>query len=112
MSVPQSVSDVLRNHVTIQVDGIDRMYLNAFVPQLQYPGGVCSFFRFHRKQLFASSALMAPITEAFVASIHSFATSHSIEVVDFKKGERKDDSKGSGRCLHRQGSGKDPGFPH
>src|ERR1700712_135233 len=91
MSVPQSVSDVLRNHVTFQVEGIDRMYLNAFVPQLQYPGGVSSFFRLHRKQLFASSALMAPITEAFVASIHSFASSHGIEVVDFKKGERKDD---------------------
>jgi len=27
--------------------GIDRMYLNAYVPQLQREGGVASFFRFH-----------------------------------------------------------------
>ena len=91
MSLPQSAADVLRDHVSFQIEGIDRMYLNVFVPQLQYPGGVSSFFRFHRKHLFASSALMAPITEAFVASIKSFTAAHSIEVVEFKKGQRKDD---------------------
>ena len=91
MSVPQSVSDVLRSHVTLELEGIDRMYLNVIVPPLQYPGGVSCFFRSHRKHLFASSALMAPITESFVASIHCFASSHRIELVDFKKGERKDD---------------------
>lgn len=91
MSVPQSVSDVLRSHVTLELEGIDRMYLNVIVPPHQYPGGVSCFFRSHRKHLFASSALMAPITESFVASIHCFASSHRIELVDFKKGERKDD---------------------
>jgi len=47
MSIPQSVAEILREHVTLEIEGIDRMYLNAYVPQLQREGGVASFFRFH-----------------------------------------------------------------
>ena len=34
MSVPRTVSEVLKDHVTLEVEGIDRMYLNVYVPQL------------------------------------------------------------------------------
>jgi hypothetical protein len=30
--VAQSVADILSHHVRLTVEGIDRMYLNAFVP--------------------------------------------------------------------------------
>ena len=63
MSVPRSVAEVLADHVTLEVEGIDRMYLNVYVPQLQREGGVASFFRFHRGHQFASSALMDPISK-------------------------------------------------
>jgi hypothetical protein len=33
MSVPRSVAEVLDEHVTLEVEGIDRMYLNVYVPQ-------------------------------------------------------------------------------
>jgi hypothetical protein len=46
MSVPRSVADVLADHVTLEVEGIDRMYLNVYVGPLQREGGVASFFRF------------------------------------------------------------------
>ena len=58
MSVPRSVAEVLDEHITLEVEGIDRMYLNVYVPQLQREQGVASFFRFHRGHQFASSALM------------------------------------------------------
>ena len=29
MSVPKTVADVLRDHVALEVEGIDRMYLNV-----------------------------------------------------------------------------------
>jgi hypothetical protein len=45
------------------------MYLNAYVPALQRAGGVASFFRFHLEHRFASSALMDPITKAFIAQM-------------------------------------------
>jgi hypothetical protein len=48
MSLPRSVADVLAQHVTLEVEAIDRMYLNVYIPQLQREQGVASFFRFHR----------------------------------------------------------------
>ena len=44
MSIPQSVAGILRGHVTLEIESIDRMYLNVYVPQLQREGGVASFF--------------------------------------------------------------------
>ena len=35
MSLPRTVADVLREHVTLEVEGIDRMYLNVYQPRLQ-----------------------------------------------------------------------------
>ena len=69
MSLSRSVAEVLREHVTLEVEGIDRMYLNVYVPALQRAGGVASFFRFHLGHRFASSALMDPITKTFIAQM-------------------------------------------
>lgn len=40
MKVAHSVCEVLRDHVVLESESIDRMYLNVFVPQLQRVGGV------------------------------------------------------------------------
>jgi hypothetical protein len=32
MSISRTVAEVLRKHVTLEVEGIDRMYLNVYVP--------------------------------------------------------------------------------
>ncbi len=40
MSIPRSVADVIQNHVTLEVEGIDRMYLNVYQPKLQFEKGV------------------------------------------------------------------------
>jgi hypothetical protein len=71
MTLPRSVADVLDRHVTFE---IDRMYLNVYQPLLQYPRGVAGFFHFHRGHAFASSALMAPMTKAFVPPSTSSST--------------------------------------
>jgi len=91
MSLPRSVAEILADHVTLEVEGIDRMYLNVYIPQLQRELGVASFFRFHRGHQFASSALMDPISKAFIASMESFAKREQIPTVQFRKGQRKDD---------------------
>src|SRR5882757_3843080 len=90
MSVPRSVAEVLAEHVTLEVEGIDRMYLNVYVPALQRAGGVASFFRFHRGHQFASSALMDPITRTFIAQMEQFAKQEKVPIVTFEKGQRKD----------------------
>ena len=94
MSVSRSVAEVLADHVTLEVEAIDRMYLNVYVGPLQREGGVASFFRFHRGHQFASSALMNPISKMFIAAMEAFARRESIPVVQFRKGQRKDDIAG------------------
>lgn len=91
MTLARSVAEVLRDHVTFELEGIDRMYLNVYVPQLQTEGGVVGFFRYHRQMPFVSSALMDPISKAFVERIHSFVEQHDVPLVAFTKGQRKDD---------------------
>lgn len=91
MSIPRTVAEVLREHVMLEVEGIDRMYLNVYVPALQRAGGVASFFRFYRGYQFASSALMDPITKAFIAQMEQFSNKQKVPIVPFEKGQRKDD---------------------
>lgn len=73
MKLPHSVCEVLRDHVVFESECIDRMYLNVYVPQLQRIGGVVWYLRGHLGQRFASTAGVAPKTEAFVANIERFA---------------------------------------
>lgn len=40
MSVPQSVATILREHVALEVEWLDRLYLNVYVPTLQRVPGV------------------------------------------------------------------------
>jgi hypothetical protein len=90
MSLPRTVGEILRDHTTLEVESIDRMYLNVYVPGLQSEGSVAWFFRTHRGQLFASSALMAPMSKAFVAAIEAFVAEHALPLITFAKGQRKD----------------------
>lgn len=89
--VAQSVAEILSDHVTLTVEGIDRMYLNVYVPKLQYEYGAVQFFREHRGQPLASSALMQPMSRSFVAALDRFIIDHGIPVERFCKGHRKDD---------------------
>jgi hypothetical protein len=48
MSLPRTVAEVLRQHVTLEVEGIDRMYLNVYMADLQREQGVVWFLRHQR----------------------------------------------------------------
>lgn len=91
MNLSRNVSEIIREHVTLEVESIDRLYLNVYQPQLQRDLGVVGFFRHHRGQPFAASKLMADMTRTFVASIEAFAKAQQIPLITFQKGQRKDD---------------------
>jgi hypothetical protein len=91
MTLPRSAADVLKDHVTLEVEGIDRMYLNVYQPRLQTDRGVAAFFRFHRGETFASSALMAPMSTAYITAVEHFVDQEQIPLITFAKGQRKDD---------------------
>jgi hypothetical protein len=88
--IAQSVAEIVSRHVKLSVEGIDRMYLNVFVPGLQYEQGIVGFFRHHRGQPLPSAALMSPMTRNFVAALENFVTEHQVPLVQFCKGQRKD----------------------
>src|SRR6266516_3340437 len=89
--IAQSVADILSHHVKLSVEGIDRMYLNVYVPRLQSEQGIVRFFREHRGQPLPSAALMSPMTGSVVAAIERFVTQHGLPLVQFRKGQRKDE---------------------
>src|SRR4249920_2619145 len=90
MTVARSAGDVLSDHTVFEVECIDRMFLNVWLPRLAYGGGVQGFFVGHRGHHYASTALMDPMTKAFVADIRGFVAARGLELVSFGK-ERKDD---------------------
>jgi hypothetical protein len=90
MTLPRSAADVLADHVLFEIEAIDRMYLNLYQPRLQHGAGIAAFFVGHRGHRFASSALMAPMTRAFVADIGHFAAARGLDLVRFAPGQRKD----------------------
>src|ERR1700751_1163218 len=90
MTLPRSAADVLSGHVVFEIESIDRMYLNVWQPRLQHGAGAAAFFTGHRGHAYASTALMDPMTRAFVADIHHFIAARGLDLVHFR-GERKDD---------------------
>jgi hypothetical protein len=91
MSIARCVADVLRDHVVLELEAIDRMYLNVYVPHLQTVGAVVGYLRVHHGQRFASTAAVTPMTETFVRNIEAFVNAEGIDLVAFEKGQRKDD---------------------
>jgi len=108
MSVPQSVAEVLSKHVVyvvLEVESIDRMYLNVYVPELQAVEGTLKFIRIHRGHKVADTLMVEPITREFVGSIERFAQNNNIPLILFEKGQRKDDFAKEQRKQFRQPEG-------
>jgi hypothetical protein len=91
MTVARSFGDVLSDHLLFEIVCIDRMYLNVYVPQLQYARGLVGYVHRQLGLPIASTAPLAKITEAFGAAVHRFARDNRVPWVDFAKGQRKDD---------------------
>jgi hypothetical protein len=89
--VRKNVAEILQNHVTFELEAIDRMYLNAYVPSLQTGGGVVYFLKTQLGVRVPSTAMVAPMRERFVEAIERFVEREGIDLVTFEKGQRKDD---------------------
>jgi hypothetical protein len=89
--IRKSVAEVLDHHVTFELEGIDRMYLNGYVPSLRSGGGVVYFMKQHLGARVPSTTMVAPLSERFVHAIESFVETEGLDLVTFKKGQRKDD---------------------
>ena len=89
--IRKNVAEILDQHVTFELEGIDRMYLNGYVPSLQTGAG---FVHFEKTQLgvrVPSTAMIAPMSHRFVEAVEQFVAAENLDLVNFRKGQRKDD---------------------
>lgn len=91
MTLPRTVADVLADHVAFEVECIDRMYCNVYVPQLQFAAGLLGYVQRQLGLPIASTAPLGKITDAFSAALRRFAREQRVPWVDFVKGQRKDE---------------------
>ncbi|MQB02289.1 MAG: hypothetical protein GEU78_18985, partial [Actinobacteria bacterium] len=91
MAETVTVNDVLAGHVALDVECLDRIYLNGYVPNLQVGGQVVSFMTGHLGYPIPSPAIFEKIGTAFRRSISAFAEAEHVPLVRFRKGDRKID---------------------
>ena len=78
MAAVVTVNDVLDGHVDLDVQCLDRIYLNGYVPNLQVAGQVVSFMTAHLGYPIPSPAIMEKIGTAFRAAVDRFAIDNNI----------------------------------
>jgi len=84
-----TVNDVLDGHVALDIECLDRIYLNAYVPVLQTSAQVVAFLSGHLGFPFPSPVLFRQLGERFRKAVAAFAEANDIPWVRFGKGEAK-----------------------
>jgi len=84
-----TVNELLEGHVGLDIECLDRVYLNGYVPNLQVGGQVVSFMTAHLGFPIPSPAIMEKIGTAFRRAVRDFADECRVPVVRFGKDDRK-----------------------
>jgi hypothetical protein len=83
-----NVNDVLEGHVALDLDCLDRIYLNAYVPNLQVGGQVVTFLTQHLGNEVPSPALFKRIGDRFRQAVAAFAQEQAIPLLRLKRPDR------------------------
>jgi hypothetical protein len=86
-----TIASLLRDHVTLQVRSVDRIFLQGYVPKLMCEGQVVRFL-LDRGYPIPSPALLGKIGRAYVQAIERFAEEGEVPLVRFGKGESKEET--------------------
>jgi hypothetical protein len=86
-----TAGELLDGHSALDIECLDRIYLNAYVPILQSSGQVVAFMTQYLGKPIPSPALMEQIGTRFRRSVESYASCNGIPWVKFGKGDRKID---------------------
>jgi len=89
MSHVVTVPELLDGHTVLDIECLDRVYLNGYVPALQVGGQVFTFLHDHRGMPIASPAVFSQISGRFRQAVGRFAEMNDIPVVKFSRGVRK-----------------------
>src|SRR6185503_16705846 len=86
-----NIETIIKDHVTLTVRCLDRIYLQGYMPKLQTSGGLCYFLRDHLGHPIPSPALFTPMHTRLIDAIKTFASTHDVPLITFERGQRKDD---------------------
>ena len=90
-----NINDVVDGHVALEVECVDRLLLNAYVPNLQVGGQVVRFITGHLGKPIASAAVLGSIGNRFRRDVKRFADANEIPILHLKGPDRSrwDDRK-------------------
>ncbi len=91
MSHAVTVPELLEGHTVLDVECLDRIYLNGYVPMLQAGGQVVTFLHGHLGMPVASPAVFEQIGTRFRQAVARFAENSDVPMVKLAKGVRKID---------------------
>ena len=95
METVTNINEVLDGHVVLEVECVDRMLLNAYVPNLQVGGQVVRFLTEHLGNPVPSPALFTQIGNRFRRQVDVFAAANKVPILHLAKPDRSrwDDRK-------------------
>jgi hypothetical protein len=85
-----NIHAIIRQHVSLEVRCVDRLYLHTYMPKLQTSGGLCYFLHDYLGHPVPSPALLKPRHDRFVDAVETFARDHHIPFVSFEHVDSKD----------------------
>ena len=86
-----TLKEILTDKITLDIECIDRVYLNGYVKHLQLAGGLITFIREQMGFPIPSPMLLPPFSQAFRKAVERYAKEQGLSLVDFAKGEDKDE---------------------
>jgi hypothetical protein len=95
MTSVTNINDVLEGHVGLDLTCVDRLYLNAYVPNMAVGGQVVRFLTEHLGNQIPSPALLEKIGNRFRREVKAFAEDHQVPILHLKRPDRSrwDDRK-------------------
>ena len=86
-----TITSLLRDHVSLQVRSVDRLFVSGYVPRLQCDGQLIRFMLDRAGGNIPSPAILGRVGRAYVDAIDRFALDNEIPVVRFARNECKED---------------------
>jgi hypothetical protein len=86
-----NLQDILPGKISLDIECVDRVYLNGYVKELQMAGGVVNFIREQFNWPIPSPKAMYQMTEDFKKAVEGYAEGLGREVYPFGKDEDKDE---------------------
>lgn len=84
------INEILKDHITLDIECLDRIYLNGYIPTLQMGGQLVKFLH-QRGYPIPSPSILGQMTDGYKKEVERFAKEQGVELIHFERGVRKDD---------------------